>query len=76
MFTFAGIDKSLFEVALNSGTINQKQMDLVLSFLESPTKYMEDFLKANPSFIQDQINLGGKNKDRALLAIEKGHATL
>lgn len=74
MFTFAGIDKELFDSALASGTINQAQFDLTMRFLESPKAYMADFLEKHPTFIQDQINLGGKAKERALLAIEKGHA--
>lgn len=76
MFTFAGIDKALFDEALANGAIDQAQYDLTMKFLASPTQYMADFLKSHPTFIQDQINLGGKAKDRALLAIEKGFASV
>lgn len=76
MFTFAGIDKSLFEEAKNNGVINEAQYDLTMRFLESPADYMKDFLDAHPTFIADQIALGGKAEQRARLAIEKGHAHL
>lgn len=76
MFTFTGIDKDLFDIALNNGTINEAQHELVMKFLESPDKYMEDFLTNHPTFIADQIALGGKPKERAELAISKGFAKL
>ncbi|MCQ2467151.1 MAG: orotate phosphoribosyltransferase [Clostridia bacterium] len=76
MFTFAGIDKNLFDEALSSGAINQAQYDLTMKFLASPSDYMADFLKAHPTFIKDQIALGGKAKQRAELAIEKGFASV
>lgn len=74
MFTFAGIDKELFNEALNNGAINQAQYDLTMKFLENPTAYMQDFLVSHPTFIKDQIALGGKAEQRARLAIEKGFA--
>ncbi|MCQ2532491.1 MAG: orotate phosphoribosyltransferase [Saccharofermentans sp.] len=76
METLTGINKDLFDEALSLGAINQEQYDLVMKFLTSPDDYMTDFLKANPTFIQDQINLGGKAEQRARLAVEKGFATL
>lgn len=74
MFTFAGIDAELFEDALKSNTINQKQYDMVMKFLASPSDYMKHFLESHPNFISEQLNEGGKARERALLAIEKGHA--
>ena len=52
--------------------VNKEQYDLVLQFLDDPDKYMKDFIKAHPSFIDEQIALGGKTEQRARLAIEKG----
>ncbi|MCQ2534471.1 MAG: orotate phosphoribosyltransferase [Clostridia bacterium] len=74
MFTFAGIDKALFDEALSNGAINQAQYDLTMKFLENPSEYMQDFLKNHPTFIKDQIAMGGKAEQRARLAIEKGFA--
>lgn len=74
MFTFAGIDKALFDEALNNGAINQAQYDLTMKFLDNPSEYMQDFLKNHPTFIKDQIAMGGKAEQRARLAIEKGFA--
>jgi len=72
MKTLAGIDKELFTEALDQGIIDQAQFDLVMSFLADPDKYMKDFIASHPSFIEEQIALGGKNKERAELAISKG----
>ncbi len=72
MKTLAGIDKELFTEALAQGIIDQAQFDLVMSFLADPDKYMRDFIASHPSFIEEQIALGGKNKERAELARSKG----
>ena len=72
MDTLVGIDTELFAEALNQGIINKDQYDLILSFIADPDKYMKDFIKAHPSFIDEQIALGGKNKERAELALSKG----
>jgi len=73
MDTLAGIDKTLFDQALESNYINQQQYDLVMKFLADPDKYMKDFLKDHPDFIKEQIALGGKARERAELAISKGY---
>ena len=73
MDTLVGIDKELFTEALEQGIINKDQYDLVLSFIEDPDKYMKDFIASHPSFIDEQIALGGKNKERAELALSKGY---
>lgn len=76
METLTGIDKTLFDEAVFLGQINKQQYDLVMKFLSSPEDYMNDFLRANPTFIAEQIALGGKAEQRARLAVEKGFATL
>ena len=76
MTTFAGIDKSLFDEAIELGAINQQQYDLTMKFLENPSDYMASFLKDHPNFIKEQIALGGKAKERAELAISKGFASV
>lgn len=72
METLVGINEALFAEAKDQGIINNDQYELVLSFLKDPDKYMKDFIASHPSFIDDQIKLGGKNKERAELAISKG----
>ena len=72
MDTLTGIDKSMFDHALESSYINKDQYDLVMKFLEDPDAYMKDFISSHPTFIDDQIALGGKAKERAELAISKG----
>ena len=76
MVTLTGINRELFEEAQDKGVINAQQKELVMSFLDSPEKYMDDFLKAHPDFITGQIELGGKAKERAELAISKGFAKI
>ncbi len=72
METLTGIDKSMFDHALESSYINKDQYDLVMKFLADPDSYMKDFIASHPTFIDDQIALGGKAKERAELAISKG----
>ena len=72
METLTAVDKELFDEALANGSVNEAQYDLVLQFLKDPDKYMKDFITSHPTFIDDQIKLGGKNEQRARLAIEKG----
>ncbi len=72
METLTAVDKELFDEALANGSINEAQYQLVLQFLKDPDQYMKDFIKTHPTFIDDQIKLGGKNEQRARLAIEKG----
>lgn len=73
METLAGIDETLFAEAKKKGIIDQDQYDLVMSFLADPDKYMKDFIASHPDFIDEQIALGGKNKERAELAKAKGY---
>ena len=72
METLTAVDKDLFDEALSNGSINEAQYDLVLQFLKDPDKYMKDFIASHPSFIDEQIALGGKAKERAELAVSKG----
>ncbi len=72
METLAGINKELFDQGLANGSIDQAQYDLVMKFLDDPDEYMKSFIASHPTFIDDQIALGGKAKERAELAISKG----
>ena len=68
------IDRSLFQNAKERGNIDEKQMELVVDFIENPDLFMPEFLAKNPDFIATQLLLGRKNEQRARLAIEKGYA--
>lgn len=72
LHALTGINKDLFDEAENNGLINETQKAMILHFLESPSDYMTAFIKANPDFIAGEIAKGGKNKERAELANEKG----
>ncbi len=72
LHALTGINEGLFDEAKANGVINDTQKDMIMHFLENPADYMTAFLKANPGFIDAEIAKGGKNKERAELAIEKG----
>ncbi len=73
LHALTGIDEQLFDEALTNGVINENQKAMILHFLESPAEYMTAFIKAHPDFIENEIAKGGKNKERAELAISKGY---
>ena len=73
LHALTGIEQKLFDEASSKGIINEAQKSMILHFLESPSDYMTAFIKANPGFIEAEIAKGGKNKERAELAIEKGY---
>ena len=72
LHALTGIDKALFDEATANGIINEAQKEMILHFLESPADYMTAFIKAHPDFVANEIAKGGKSKERAELAIEKG----
>lgn len=74
METLTAIDKELFDHAKDKGFIDEAQYSLVMRFLEDPDAYMKEFLADHPTFIDEQIAMGGKARERAELAISKGFA--
>lgn len=74
MHALSEIDLSLFESALSIGAITESQFLVVRSFILNPTDFMSSFLLSHPDFIAQQIALGGKARERAEMAIEKGYA--
>ncbi|NLW89353.1 MAG: orotate phosphoribosyltransferase [Clostridiaceae bacterium] len=72
--TLTQISPDFFESALAIGRITEPQYRMVLNFMQNPAEYMDVFLSENPSFIKEQIDLGGKAKERAEMAISKGYA--
>ncbi len=72
--TLVVIKPELFETAYSMGRITQKQLDLVLSFIADPDRFMTDFLLAHPDFLANEIAKGGKSAQRARLCIDSGFA--
>lgn len=73
MYTFAKIELSLFDEAVNKGILTSAQREMVAHFMDNPIEYMKAYLIAHPNFIDEQIALGGKPKQRAELAISRGY---
>lgn len=70
--TLVKIDPSLFETARTLGVVTEEQLAMVRSFMQDLNGFMRAFLNAHPTFLQEQIALGGKAKERAERCIEKG----
>lgn len=68
------IKPELFETARKLGRISDKQLALVLHFIEDPDAFMRSFLLAHPNFLADEIAKGGKSAQRAQLCIASGFA--
>ena len=68
------IDRRFFVQALNAGQISSDQFAMIDRFMTSPRDFMDHFLHEHPTFLEQQIALGGRNKERALRCIEKGYA--
>lgn len=75
LHSFAGIDITLFENAEKKGAITPEQLDIVRKFMADPKEFMADFFRTHPDYIKEQLALGGKAKERAETAIEKGYAS-
>lgn len=73
MYTFAKIELSLFDEGVEKGILTKAQRDMVAHFMENPIDYMKAFLTSHPDFIDEQIALGGKPKQRAEMAISRGY---
>ena len=65
-----GIDRKVFEKALESGYINEDQLKMVLDYMEDPEESMRRFLMSHPDFITGALDNGGKAAERAKLLIE------
>ena len=72
--TLVVIKPELFETARKLGRISDKQLALVLHFIEDPDAFMRSFLLAHPNFLADEIAKGGKSAQRAQLCIASGFA--
>ena len=72
--TLVVIKPELFETAHKMGRITDKQLALVLHFIDDPDAFMRSFLLAHPDFLADEIAKGGKSAQRAQLCIDSGFA--
>lgn len=54
--------------------IDRQQFDLISQFIDSPLEFMRRFFAEHPDFLDQQMAMGGKNRERALLCKEKGYA--
>jgi len=72
--TLVVVRPELFETARAMGRITQAQLQLVLSFIDDPDRFMRDFLLAHPDFLAGELARGGKSAQRARLCIDSGFA--
>jgi orotate phosphoribosyltransferase len=60
------IERPLFRQALAEGMISQEQYDMIDRFMDNPHLFMSSFLLEHPDFIDQQLAMGGRNRERAL----------
>jgi orotate phosphoribosyltransferase len=75
LHSFETVDIHLFERARDIGEITDEQLSSVTSFMQNPKGFMKNFLDTHPHYIEEQIALGGKPRERAEIAISKGYAS-
>jgi len=66
------VDAGLFDEAVAQGKLTAAQGDMARGFLASPEGFMREFLRHHPGFLQEQIALGGRAKERAERCIAMG----
>lgn len=66
------IDGAFFEAAVEQGKLTAAQRDMAGAFLADPDAFTRDFLRARPTYLSEQIALGGKAKERAERCIAMG----
>ena len=74
LHSLAGIEPELFVRARDNGAITDGQLTMVNGFIENPKDFMKNFFQSHPNFILEQLDMGGKTKERAEMAIAKGYA--
>lgn len=70
------VDAALFDGAVAQGKLTAAQCGMAQDFLASPEGFMREFLRAHPNFLQEQIALGGRAKERAERCVAMGFDTL
>lgn len=74
LHSLAGIDLELFTRARDTGEITEDQLKMINTFMDNPRDFMKHFCETHPDYIQEQLALGGKSRERAEMAIAKGYA--
>jgi len=74
LHSLASIDLNLFARARDTGEITDDQMKMITTFMDNPKDFMKHFCETHPAYIQEQLALGGKPRERAEMAIAKGYA--
>jgi orotate phosphoribosyltransferase len=74
LHVLAEVDDALFAAACEAGILTAGQLETVRSFNQDPFRFMKDFFESHPDFIQNQLDAGGKSRERALLCIQNGYA--
>ena len=72
LHSLAKIGAGLFLEAMERGRIGPDQYEIVRRFIEAPETFMRGFLRTHPGFLETTIAAGGKNAEKARLAIQKG----
>jgi orotate phosphoribosyltransferase len=73
LITLTRIEAELFASASEANLIDDAQVNQILLFMQDPHQFMTAFLEAHPSFLADQIKMGGKAAERALRCLEQGY---
>ncbi|MBP1757750.1 MAG: orotate phosphoribosyltransferase [Firmicutes bacterium] len=73
LITLTRIEAELFASASEAKLIDDAQVNQILLFMQDPHQFMTAFLEAHPSFLADQIKLGGKAAERARRCLEQGY---
>lgn len=66
------VNEDIFGKALNKGYIDKDQYDMIIRYMEDPDRFMKDFFKDNPDFIEKALKSDEKTAARARLCIESG----
>jgi orotate phosphoribosyltransferase len=67
---------ALFDEAVGHGKLTPAQGEMARTFLADPDAFMRSFLRTHPSYLQEQIALGGKARELASRCIEMGYDQL
>jgi orotate phosphoribosyltransferase len=73
LISLVDIQPALFGAARAAGLIDARQEAQIHRFHDDPDAYVTEFLKEHPDFLDQQIALGGKNRERALRCLERGY---
>lgn len=66
------ISKDMFLSAFDSNLITHNQYTMLSDFIDDPDEFVVSFFENNPEFLDNKIKSGGRDKERALLCIERG----